>query len=69
MNEIINYGKQSVSEDDIEFVNNVLRSDFLTQGPIGKKFESAFSQNVGSKYATAFNSATSALHEVHLLRY
>lgn len=62
MNEILNYGKQSVSEDDIEFVNNVLRSDFLTQGPIGKKFESAFSQNVGSKYATAFNSATSALH-------
>ena len=62
MNKVINYGRQTISEEDIEGVIQVLRSNYLTQGPIGKDFEKAFSETVESEYAVAFNSATSALH-------
>jgi UDP-4-amino-4,6-dideoxy-N-acetyl-beta-L-altrosamine transaminase len=59
---MIPYGKQSISEDDIAAVVSVLRSDFLTQGPMVPQFEQAVAQNVGAAHAVAVNSATSALH-------
>ena len=66
MDKVINYGRQTISEEDIESVVQVLRSNYLTQGPIGKDFEKAFSEIVKSEYAVAFNSATSALHSACL---
>ena len=59
---MIAYGKQDVRFEDIEFVVDVLKSDFLTQGPTVPKFEQAISHLVDSRYVTAVNSATSALH-------
>ena len=58
----IPYGKQSISEADIQQVVSVLKSDWLTQGPVGIKFEAAIARTVGCSYALAVNSATSALH-------
>lgn len=58
----IPYGKQHISENDINAVVEVLRSDFLTQGPNVKKFEDAFAQYIGSKYAVAVSNGTAALH-------
>ena len=59
---MIPYGKQDISDDDIEAVIDVLKSDFLTQGPKVPIFESEIASFCGSKYAVAMNSATSALH-------
>jgi len=59
---MIPYGKQDVSEKDIKAVIDVLRSDFLTQGPIVPAFESAVTNYCGVKFGYAVNSATSALH-------
>ncbi|MGL1930810.1 MAG: UDP-4-amino-4,6-dideoxy-N-acetyl-beta-L-altrosamine transaminase [Desulfotalea sp.] len=59
---MIPYGRQDISEADIEAVVKVLRSDFLTQGPVVPAFEHAVSTYCESKYAVATNSATSALH-------
>ena len=59
---MIPYGRQSVSDADIEAVVAVLRSDFLTQGPVIPRFEEAIATKVGAKHAVAVNSATSALH-------
>ena len=56
------YGKQDINEDDINSVNEVLKSDFLTQGTVHKEFEDAISRTVSSGYCVSFNSATSALH-------
>ncbi len=58
----IPYAKQSISKSDIKAVEEVLKSDFLTQGPIVERFENKVSEKVASKYAVAVNSATSALH-------
>ncbi|WP_016834345.1 UDP-4-amino-4,6-dideoxy-N-acetyl-beta-L-altrosamine transaminase [Herbaspirillum lusitanum] len=58
----IPYGRQDISEADIDAVVNVLRSDFLTQGPVVPAFESAVAAHCGAAYAIAVNSATSALH-------
>lgn len=58
----IPYGKQLITQDDINAVVEVLKSDFLTQGPTVLKFEQEFAQVVGSKYAVAFCNATAALH-------
>ena len=58
----IPYGRQSVSEADIEAVVRVLRSDWLTQGPAVEQFEQAVAAYCGAAYAVAVNSATSALH-------
>lgn len=58
----IPYGRQLISPVDIEAVGEVLRSDFLTQGPIVPKFEGAVSEYVSSRFGVAVNSATSALH-------
>jgi UDP-4-amino-4,6-dideoxy-N-acetyl-beta-L-altrosamine transaminase len=59
---MIPYGCQSISEEDIQTVVEVLRSDFLTQGPVVPQFEEAICNYTGAKYAVAVNSGTSALH-------
>lgn len=59
---MIPYGRQEITQDDIDSVVAVLESDFLTQGPQGPRFEQAVAQHVGVKHALAVNSATSALH-------
>ena len=56
------YGQQSISESDIAAVVDVLRSPYLTQGPVVPAFERAVADQVGAKNAVAVNSATSALH-------
>lgn len=58
----IPYGRQNVSEEDIDAVVKVLRSEFLTQGPLVPIFENAVAEYCGAQYAVAVNSATSALH-------
>ncbi|MGB9667620.1 MAG: UDP-4-amino-4,6-dideoxy-N-acetyl-beta-L-altrosamine transaminase [Thermosulfidibacteraceae bacterium] len=59
---MIPYGKQLIDEEDIKAVVEVLRSDFITQGPKVEEFEDLLSQVVGAKYVVAFNSGTSALY-------
>lgn len=59
---MIPYGRQTVDEDDIQAVIDVLRSDWLTTGPKVAEFEQAFSRYVGAKYAVAVSSGTAALH-------
>ena len=59
---MIPYGKQSISEADIEAVVEVLRSDWITQGPMVPRSEDAVASYCGANYAVAVNSATSALH-------
>src|SRR5580692_9519424 len=56
------YGRQSISEDDIQTVVDVLRSDWLTTGPKVAEFEEALAARVGAKYAVAYSSGTAALH-------
>lgn len=56
------YGRQSISEEDIQAVVDVLRSDWLTTGPKVAEFEEALAAQVGAKYAVAFSSGTAALH-------
>ena len=59
---MIPYGRQDISEADIQAVVEVLRSDFLTQGPAVPAFEKAIADYCGVQHAVAVNSATSALH-------
>lgn len=59
---MIPYSRQSISEQDIEEVIQVLRSDMITQGPINKKFEQEICSYTTCKYSVLTNSATSALH-------
>ena len=59
---MIFYGKQSIDQNDIDAVVEVLKSDFLTQGPAIEKFEKCVSEYCGAKYAVAVTSATAALH-------
>jgi perosamine synthetase len=59
---MIPYGRQSISEDDIEAVVRSLRSDFLTCGPEVEAFEKEFAAFVGAKHAVAVCNATAALH-------
>lgn len=58
----IPYGKQFISEDDINNVIKVLKSEFLTQGPNIAAFEKEFANYVGAKYAVAIANGTAALH-------
>lgn len=62
MQSLIPYGRQDISEDDIQSVVEVLRSDWLTQGPWVPRFERALMSHCRAEYAVAVNSATSALH-------
>lgn len=59
---MIPYGRQDISEEDIQAVVAVLRSDYLTQGPAIDRFEKAVAEACGARYAVAVNSATAALH-------
>lgn len=58
----IPYGRQDISQADIDAVVAVLQSDFLTQGPAVPRFEQAVASSCGTQHAVAVNSATSALH-------
>jgi perosamine synthetase len=59
---MIPYGKQCIDDEDIQAVIDVLRSDWITTGPLIEQFEKTFSAFVGAKYAVAVNSGTAALH-------
>ena len=59
---MIYYGKQSISEEDIQAVIKVLRSPLITQGPEVERFEQRVADYCGAKYAVAVTSATAALH-------
>ena len=59
---MIPYGRQDVTQADIDSVVAVLRSEFLTQGPAVPRFEDAVAALVGARHAIAVNSGTSALH-------
>ena len=59
---MIPYGRQNINQADIDAVVEVLRSDFLTQGPVVTEFEKAVVAYCNAKHAVAVNSATSALH-------
>jgi UDP-4-amino-4,6-dideoxy-N-acetyl-beta-L-altrosamine transaminase len=59
---MIPYSRQDIGQADIDAVVEVLRSDFLTQGPAVPRFEGALADRVGAAHAVAVNSATSALH-------
>jgi hypothetical protein len=58
----IPYGRQNITEEDIQTVIETLKSDYLTQGPKIAEFETAFAKYVGSKYAVAVSNGTAALH-------
>ena len=58
----IPYGRQHITQDDIDAVVETLKADYLTQGPKIKEFEEAFADYVGSKYAVAVANGTAALH-------
>lgn len=59
---MIPYGRQDITQADIDAVVGVLQSDFLTQGPMVPRFEQTVAEYVGARHAIAVNSATSALH-------
>lgn len=58
----IPYGKQSIKEDDIQAVVDVLKSDYLTTGPKIEEFERTVCEYTGAKYAVAISNGTAALH-------
>lgn len=62
MRKPIPYGRQCITDEDIQAVIETLKSDYLTQGPKIKEFECALADYVGSKYAVAVNNATAGLH-------
>jgi UDP-4-amino-4,6-dideoxy-N-acetyl-beta-L-altrosamine transaminase len=59
---MIPYGKHNISEEDISSVVDILRSNFLTQGPVVPEFENSVAKYCDVKFSIAVNSATSALH-------
>ena len=59
---MIPYSKQNINEDDIKSVVDILKSDYLTQGPVTPEFEKQINNYTGSKYSVAVVNATSALH-------
>jgi len=61
-NDFIPYGKQSIDDKDIDSVISVLKSDYLTQGPVLKRFEQAFCDFTGANFGVAVSNATAALH-------
>ena len=58
----INYGRQYIDQDDIQAVVSTLQSDYLTQGPKPKEFETKFAEYIGAEYAVAVNTGTAGLH-------
>jgi len=63
----ISYSRQHIDEDDIKAVIEVLKSDFITQGPKVKEFEEALATYCGAKYAVVFSSGTAALHAAYFV--
>lgn len=61
-NKIIPYGRQHITPEDIQAVVEILQSDWLTQGPSIKSFETAFAEYIGCRYAVAVSNGTAALH-------
>ena len=59
---MIRYSEQLIDKKDIESVVKVLKSKFLTTGPVVKKFERHITKKINAKFGVSFNSATSALH-------
>lgn len=59
---MIPYGRQDIRSEDIDAVIDVLKSDFITQGPVVARFEAGLAEKSGAAHAVAMNSATSALH-------
>jgi len=59
---LLPYGRQSLDDDDILAVVDVLKSDWLTTGPKIAEFEGAFAEWVGARFAVSFSSGTAALH-------
>lgn len=59
---MIPYGRQDITQADIDMVVSVLKSDFLTQGPLVPRFEESVATHCAAKHALSVNSATSALH-------
>lgn len=59
---LLPYGRQTVADEDIAAVTDVLRSDWITTGPKVGEFEGAIAERVGARYAVAYSSGTSALH-------
>lgn len=59
---MIPYGRQEVTQEDVDAILDVLHSDFLTQGPKAPLFEDVVSKYCNASYAVSTNSATSALH-------
>lgn len=62
MSKFIPYGRQHIDDEDIQAVVEVLKSDFLTQGPAVEAFERKLAEYCGVKYAVAVSNATAALH-------
>ncbi|WP_264553422.1 UDP-4-amino-4,6-dideoxy-N-acetyl-beta-L-altrosamine transaminase [Flavobacterium sp. N2038] len=58
----IPYGRQNITQEDIDAVISALQSDYLTQGPRIAEFEAAFAKYIGCKYAVALSNGTAALH-------
>lgn len=56
------YGRQTIDDKDIEEVSEILKSDWITQGPAGLKFEQALNKKFGTKFSTVVSSGTAALH-------
>lgn len=65
MSDFIPYGRQSVDEDDVAAVAEVLRGDWLTTGPHVERFERALGEIAGGRHAVAVNSGTAALHAAY----
>lgn len=62
MSKPIPYGRQNITQEDLDAVVAALQSDYLTQGPKIKEFEDAFANYIGCKYAVAVANGTAALH-------
>jgi len=60
--EFLPYGRQWIDDDDIKAVSDVLKTDFITQGPKVAEFEKLISSYCNTKYAVAYSSGTAALH-------
>ncbi|KZE82835.1 UDP-4-amino-4,6-dideoxy-N-acetyl-beta-L-altrosamine transaminase [Myroides marinus] len=61
-NKVIPYGRQNITQEDIQTVIDTLQGDYLTQGPKIKEFEDKFAEYIGAKYAVAVANGTAALH-------
>lgn len=63
---MIPYGRQEITQDDIDAVVETLKSDFLTQGPLVERFEQAIASYCGARHAVAVSSCTAALHIAYM---